>query len=260
MKQSLPVSHRNVVYSQLTTEQKCTQPDRNIQPSTVHTTEHTQRNCVYLSQIGISVLIHHWSNDMHRADSRLALNQWDTSLQTNIVPHWLGANLEPALYVKYYGDSRTQQMALLSQTWCWRQGVCLKKKKKNNPKKTNKQKTTVRAGIFSKMVAHNWASVLGCVLLEVQLCADRLGLVVGHAKSLHKFYNLKPLIHTLIHREQHCSFVSYHCCHILAFFIPIKSLTKPVTVMWQLLLLKYAKIAQNYRKKRVVNIHHFRST
>ena len=33
------------------------------------------------------------------ADSRFAPSQWDTSLQSNAVSHWLGANLEPALSV-----------------------------------------------------------------------------------------------------------------------------------------------------------------
>ena len=32
-----------------------------------------------------------------RADSRLAPSQWETSLQSNAVSHWLGANLESAL-------------------------------------------------------------------------------------------------------------------------------------------------------------------
>ena len=32
-----------------------------------------------------------------RADSRFALSQWETSLQSNDVSHWLGANLESAL-------------------------------------------------------------------------------------------------------------------------------------------------------------------
>ena len=32
------------------------------------------------------------------ADSRLAPSQWETSLQSNAVSHWLGANLESALY------------------------------------------------------------------------------------------------------------------------------------------------------------------
>ena len=34
-----------------------------------------------------------------RADSRLAPSQWETSLQSNAVSHWLGANLESALWV-----------------------------------------------------------------------------------------------------------------------------------------------------------------
>ena len=33
-----------------------------------------------------------------RADSRLAPSQWETSLQSNTVAHWLDANLESALY------------------------------------------------------------------------------------------------------------------------------------------------------------------
>ena len=34
----------------------------------------------------------------HRADSRLAPSQWETSLPSNTVSHWLDANLESALY------------------------------------------------------------------------------------------------------------------------------------------------------------------
>ena len=34
----------------------------------------------------------------HRADSRLASSQWETALQSNAVSHWLGANLESALW------------------------------------------------------------------------------------------------------------------------------------------------------------------
>ena len=33
----------------------------------------------------------------HRADSRFAPSNWETSLQSNAVSHWLGANLESAL-------------------------------------------------------------------------------------------------------------------------------------------------------------------
>ena len=33
----------------------------------------------------------------HRADSRFAPSQWETSLQSNAVSHWLGANPESAL-------------------------------------------------------------------------------------------------------------------------------------------------------------------
>ena len=34
-----------------------------------------------------------------RADSRLAPSQWETSLQSNAVSHWLGTNLEAAIFV-----------------------------------------------------------------------------------------------------------------------------------------------------------------
>ena len=34
---------------------------------------------------------------LHRADSRLVPSQWETSLQSNAISHWLGANLESAL-------------------------------------------------------------------------------------------------------------------------------------------------------------------
>ena len=35
--------------------------------------------------------------NIYRADSRLAPSQWETSLQSNAVSHWLGTNLESAL-------------------------------------------------------------------------------------------------------------------------------------------------------------------
>ena len=39
---------------------------------------------------------------INRADSRFAPGQWETSLQSNAVSHWLGANLESALYKSYW--------------------------------------------------------------------------------------------------------------------------------------------------------------
>ena len=39
----------------------------------------------------------------YKADSRFGPNQWKTSLQSNVVPHWLGANLESALLMLYIG-------------------------------------------------------------------------------------------------------------------------------------------------------------
>ena len=37
-----------------------------------------------------------------RADSRFAPSQWETSLQSNAVSHWLGADPESALYMIYW--------------------------------------------------------------------------------------------------------------------------------------------------------------
>ena len=34
----------------------------------------------------------------YRADSRFASSQWETALLYNDVSHWLGANLESAMY------------------------------------------------------------------------------------------------------------------------------------------------------------------
>ena len=39
----------------------------------------------------------HLPYNVHRADSRLALSQWETLLQSNAVSHWLGTKLEAAL-------------------------------------------------------------------------------------------------------------------------------------------------------------------
>ena len=49
-----------------------------------------------------------WILIITRADSRFAPSQWETSLQSNTVSHWLGANLESALY----------NMMLYHMIWC----------------------------------------------------------------------------------------------------------------------------------------------
>ena len=43
------------------------------------------------------LLILGWKSVSDMTDSRLAPNQWETSLQCNAISHWLGANLESAL-------------------------------------------------------------------------------------------------------------------------------------------------------------------
>ena len=40
-----------------------------------------------------------WSISCLRADSSFVPSQWETSLQSNVVSHWLGANLESTLYL-----------------------------------------------------------------------------------------------------------------------------------------------------------------
>ena len=45
----------------------------------------------------------------HRADSSFAPSQWETSLQSNAVSHWLGANLESALQHKKRKNKRTHE-------------------------------------------------------------------------------------------------------------------------------------------------------
>ena len=49
----------------------------------------------------VKIILLQFSQWQFRADSRLALSQWETSLQSNTVPHWLGANLESALWFSY---------------------------------------------------------------------------------------------------------------------------------------------------------------
>ena len=48
-----------------------------------------------------------WRENHSRADSRLAPGQWETSLQSNAVSHWLGVNLDSALPFSSYWN-RTQ--------------------------------------------------------------------------------------------------------------------------------------------------------
>ena len=46
-----------------------------------------------------------------RADSRLAPSQWETSLQSNAVSHWLGANLQSALHCHSHRQNWLQLVA-----------------------------------------------------------------------------------------------------------------------------------------------------
>ena len=63
------------------------------------------------------------------ADSRLAPSQWEMSLQSNAISHWLGANLESALYTLLMTSSAwwVHYQQLISAHWnsnslnwyCW---------------------------------------------------------------------------------------------------------------------------------------------
>ena len=47
---------------------------------------------------GLNIPTSHAVSSDFRAESRLAPSQWETSLQSNAISHWLGANLESALW------------------------------------------------------------------------------------------------------------------------------------------------------------------
>ena len=54
----------------------------------------------------------------HRADSRLAPSQWETSLQSNVVSHWLGAKLESSLYHIHIGNNPSNYIQIIF-FWTW---------------------------------------------------------------------------------------------------------------------------------------------
>ena len=49
-------------------------------------------------------MVGQYGHDTVRAESRLAPSQWEMSLQSNAISHWLGANLESALYYHCHGS------------------------------------------------------------------------------------------------------------------------------------------------------------
>ena len=75
------------------------------------------------------MLILQWINHTHnymcywlpfqysdRADSRFALSQWETSLQSNAVSHWQGTNLESALSETWWRHD--MEMITTLTWWC----------------------------------------------------------------------------------------------------------------------------------------------
>ena len=75
-------------------------------------------------------------DNITRADSRLALSQWETSLQCNAVSHWLGANLESVLItmLKYFPDDWGLPYSVYSKVFLW---VSMRFHKKMNPRYGN---------------------------------------------------------------------------------------------------------------------------
>ena len=57
----------------------------------------------------------------NRADSRLMLSQWETSLQSNDISHWLGADLESVLnnIQLLSGPFFICVLAVFPATWCY---------------------------------------------------------------------------------------------------------------------------------------------
>ena len=78
-----------------------------IRRSWYYRNSYTWKDSLYIEmepRCSVCVLILYvciWSGQCHtRADSRLAPSQWETSLQSNAVSHWLGANLESAQHTR----------------------------------------------------------------------------------------------------------------------------------------------------------------
>ena len=58
-----------------------------------------------------------------RADSRLAPSQWETSLQSNAVSHWLGTSLESVLFLSSLlnqcNSCEDRTIVIVSSFWYW---------------------------------------------------------------------------------------------------------------------------------------------
>ena len=56
---------------------------------------------------------------LNRADCRIAPSQWETSLQSNAISHWLGANLESVLLMWHHCDAHTHTPPILWNEHSW---------------------------------------------------------------------------------------------------------------------------------------------
>ena len=84
-------------------------------------------SCVFAAGGHRNVLRHCWVAGDHRygatllclrADSRLSPSQWETSLRSNAVSHWLGANLESDLCLQVQrGTGETGGVRKLHRGW-----------------------------------------------------------------------------------------------------------------------------------------------
>ena len=103
---------------------------------------------------------------MIRADSRFAPSQWELSLQSNAVSHWLGANLETALMIYPIGSK------VKCETAMWHHTVVL----------THKQ--------LEKMGAN---SALWQLMLWCQVSAER------YSQSWLHIYCIEPVSYRILH-------------------------------------------------------------
>ena len=84
----------------------------NSKQSAIYFIQEIRSNYEWISsgkcRLFFKALLYKMINVYCRADSRLAPSQWETSLQSNAVSHWLCTKLEPALHCKHASKSHVQ--------------------------------------------------------------------------------------------------------------------------------------------------------
>ena len=131
---------------------------------------------------------HYQRNNM--ADSRLAPSQWETSLQSNVISHWLGANLESALN-NISSDSQHQRNNVSSDSQHQRKNVSSDSQHQRNSLATHLREP----GIVHSSVSndHLIAEVLG---LQVEV-TTRNDDITPAARRLDELTHLVSLAHSM---------------------------------------------------------------